>query len=110
VQLAELREIVSAWIAELGVEVVFDPETPAGLRDYILGGSLGVVDGAFKGAAIGLFIGALFDAPGTGLIVGAGLGGAVGAAGGVQAISNGHRVRIRAWWADGEPVAVLEAA
>ena len=107
-ELRTLQASVRAWSEDLGVEVTFDPGTPAELTDYLGGAGLGAVEGALGGALMGLILGALVRNPGGGMALGAALGGTLGAVRGVAAVNGGTRIRIRAWWVDGQATAIVE--
>lgn len=92
----ELQRLLAYWTQKLGVELVFDPEVAPEISDYFAAGGLGALAGALTGAALGGFIGALLNEVEIGVAVGAGLFAVAGAAGGVSAVENGIRVRVRA--------------
>lgn len=107
-ELTALRSTLRIWTQELGVELHFDPDTPADLLDYLGGAALGAVEGAFAGGLFGLLLGALVGKPGAGMALGATLGGTLGAASGAAAVVGGVRVRINARRTDHGTVAALE--
>src|ERR1700712_2852255 len=93
-----LRGAIEVVGREAGIKVVFDPASDPTLVDYLTVASVQGLEGAAKGALIGLFIGALAGKPEVGLLLGAGLGGATGVARGVHQVQKGWRVRaVRDW-------------
>jgi hypothetical protein len=107
--LSKLRQYVRAWIANLGVQVEFDPQMPPKLRDYLAAGALGAIEGAFAGGMVGLIFGTFLGSPAAGLALGVGLGAAGGAALGIDAVKCGLRGRVHACWTvSGMPMALVE--
>lgn len=108
-QIERLRKNIALWINDMGVRVEFDPATPPGLQDYLLGATLGALDLGLVGAGLGLVAGAFLDEPTVGLFVGAVGGVVVGCVAGADRVSNGYRVRVTARSVGGRAVVTLGA-
>lgn len=91
-QIAALKEAARLVGEYLPVRWSFEPGTPAGIVDYLAGAVEGAAEGAAAGLGIGLLLALVFPPSVIGY---AALGGAVvGAAGGIERVEQGWRIRL----------------
>lgn len=103
-ELQKLKQTLERAVNELGIYIVWDPSTPAELRDYIGAISLNTAQYGLAGAAGGLFVGALLKDSRRWMWLGALAGGIYGAYRGHQQVQEGWRVR--SWYDEEQGVCV----
>ena len=103
-----LRETMVNLQKSLGVSVTFDPSSERRLRDYLVVGTIGAVEGAALGGLLGLLAGVFLERPAEGLMLGLGVGAIGGAAKGVSRVNDGWRLYV-SWDSAGTPFALIEA-
>lgn len=100
-----LKRALERAVHELGIRVVWDPSTPAELRDYVGAMGLSTARYGLAGAAGGLLIGAVLKDSRRWMRLGALAGSVYGAFRGHQQVQDGWRVRS---WYDGEQRVYVE--
>lgn len=105
-QLAKLRDAIQRTAREAGIGFAFDPASDPRLRDYLVGGTVGGLEGAAAGALLGGAAGALLGNTAAGVAIGTGLGLAIGVSSGIENVDAGWRVRV-AWGPAGVPQALV---
>lgn len=93
--LSTLRTAIRLLVEGSGYSIDFAPNMEPTLRDYLGIVIPRVAETALAGAVVGAMIGAIAQRPKEGLLLGAGVGTAVGIAQGAQAVDEGWRVRVR---------------
>lgn len=104
-ELQRLKRALEQAVRELGIYIVWDPSTPAELRDYVGAMALSTAQYGIAGAAGGLLIGALLKDSRRWMTLGAVFGGIYGAIRGHSQVREGWRVRS---WYEGEQVVCVE--
>ena len=89
----ELARFCARLMAQAGHEIRFDPSSAPDLIDYLTVATVSGLETAILGAGIGALLGLLFEQPGTGLAIGAGVGLVAGASRGVRRVQAGWRVQ-----------------
>ena len=106
-ELLALRDALHRAIRTMGIRVDFSPDSDADLVDYLGLTTAASVSVGLGGAAIGTAIGALWDEPMVGLLIGGLAAALYGASAGVAAVDRGWRLRVK-WLSAGNPHALLE--
>lgn len=104
-ELQKLKQTLERAVSELGIQIVWDPSTPAELRDYVGAMGLSTARYGLAGAAGGLLIGAMLKDSGRWMRLGAVAGAVYGAYRGHQQVEKGWRVRS---WYDREQGVCIE--
>ncbi len=106
-ELLALRMALHRTIDTLGICVQFAPDSDPDLVDFLGVGTVAALSTGLGGAALGVAIGACWDEPFFGLLVGGLVGVLIGARSGVGAVGRGWRLRVR-WLPTGVPSALME--
>jgi hypothetical protein len=104
-ELQKLKQTLERAVNELGIYIVWDPSTPAELRDYIGAIGLSTAQYGLAGAAGGLVVGSLLKDSPRWMRLGAIAGAIYGAYRGHQKVQEGWRVRS---WYDHEQGVCVE--
>lgn len=91
--LEAFRLALHGLVRTTGLHFVIDPGSDPRLRDYLVAGCVGAVDGAVVGGMLGLGVGTLAKEPEVAAL-GALLGALIGALIGVYRVSQGVRIRV----------------